>query len=58
MEVEHAQVSDTTYMNPANTRKVGQGSEIKEGVVWRWGKGGSLFWGSRSSSFGRNILLE
>ena len=49
MEVEHA---------PANTGKVGHKSEVRKCVAWRWGKEGSLFWGSRSSFFGGNILLK
>jgi len=28
------------------------GSEVREGMVWRWGEGKRLFWGFRSNSFG------
>ena len=42
----HTQGSGTTYLYPANTREVGHVSEVRMGVVWRWGEGGSLFWGS------------
>ena len=50
MGVEHAQGSDTTHLYLANTRAVGHGSEVREGMVWRRGKsimGFSLklFWG-------------
>ena len=34
MEVEHAQGSSTTHLYPANTKVVGYGSEIREGMVW------------------------
>ena len=57
MEVEHTQYSGTTNLYPANTGVVGYGSEVREGMVWWWGKGGSLFWGFRSSYFGGNALL-
>ena len=29
----------TTNLYPANTRVVGHGSEVREGIVWRWGEG-------------------
>jgi len=48
-----AQGSDTTYLYLANTREVGHGSEVREGVVWRWGEGGSLFWGSAQALLGK-----
>ena len=57
MEVEHAQGSSTTNLYPANTGVVGNESEVSEGMVWQWGEGGSLFWGSCSNSFGGNVLL-
>ena len=37
------QGSGTTYLYPANTREVGHESEVREGVVWRWGEGGAYF---------------
>ena len=33
-----------TYLYPANIGEVGRGSEVREGVVWRWGEGGAYFW--------------
>ena len=33
----------TTYLYPANTGEVGYGSEVREGVVWWWGEGGTYF---------------
>ena len=47
----------TTYLYLANTWEVGHGSRVSEGVVWRWGERGGLFWGSHSNFFGRNALL-
>ena len=44
----------TTYLYPANTGEVGYGSEVREGVVWWWGEGGT----SHSSSFRGNVLLR
>ena len=57
MELEHAQGLGTTNLYPANIGVVGHKSEVKEGMVWRWGEGESIFWGSRSNSFGGNVLL-
>ena len=57
MEVEHAQGSGTTNLYPTNTGMVGHGSKVREGMVWRWEEIGSLFWDSRSSFFGGNVLL-
>ena len=57
MGVEHTQYLGTTNLYPANTEAVGHASKVREGVVWRWGEGGTLFWGSRSSSFGGNVQL-
>ena len=37
------QGSDTVYLYLANTGEVGHGSEVREGVVWRWGEGGAYF---------------
>ena len=37
------QGSSTNYLYPANTREMGHGSEVREGVVWRWGEGGAYF---------------
>ena len=37
------QGSSTTYLYPANTNEVGHGSEIRTGVVWRWGEGWAYF---------------
>ena len=39
MEVEHEQGLGTTNLYPANTGMVGYESKVREGVVWRWGKG-------------------
>ena len=41
-----------TYLYLANIGEVDHRSEVWDGVVWRWGEGGSLFWSSRSNSFG------
>ena len=57
MEVEHSQGLGTTYLYLANTREVRHGYEVREGMVWQWGEGGSLFWGSHLSYFGENFLL-
>ena len=35
----HTQGLSTTYLYPANIRKVGHGLEVREGVVWQWGEG-------------------
>ena len=43
MELEYAEGSGTTHLYPANTGGVGHGLEVKEGMVWQWGEGGSLF---------------
>ena len=43
MGVEHAQDSGTTNLYPANTGAVGHGSEVRDGMVWWWREGGSLF---------------
>ena len=43
MEVEHAQGPSTTNLYLANTGVVGHGSEVREGMVWRWGEGGAYF---------------
>ena len=45
MEVEYAQDSNTTYMYPVNTRKMSYEFEVREGVVWWWGKEGELILG-------------
>ena len=37
--MEHAQGPGTTNLYPANTGVVGHGSEVREGMVWRWGEG-------------------
>ena len=37
------QGSGIIYLYPANIRKVGHGSEVWEGVVWRWGEGEVYF---------------
>ena len=34
---------DTTYLYPTKTGEVGHGSEVKDGVVWRWGEEGAYF---------------
>ena len=34
-----AQGPCTTNLYPANTGVVGHGSEVREGMVWRWGEG-------------------
>ena len=57
MKVEHAQNSGTTHLYPANIGAMGHGLEVREGMVWQWGEGGNLFWGSRSNFFGENVLL-
>ena len=57
MEVKHTQGSDTTYLYPTNTREESHRSKVRKGVVYLSFFGGSLFWGSYSSSFGRNVLL-
>ena len=57
MGVEHAQGLGTTHLYPTSTGMVGHGSEVREGMVWRWGEGEGLSWGSRLSSFEENILL-
>ena len=36
--MEHAQGPGTTNLYPANTGVVGHGSEVREGMVWRWGE--------------------
>ena len=53
------QGSGTTYLYPANTGEVGHRSEVrgKRGCGLAVGRKGSLFWGSRLSSFGENVLL-
>ena len=51
--VEHAQGSDTTHLYLAATGTVGHKSEIREGMIWRWGDGKSLFWDSSSKLFWR-----
>ena len=43
MKVEHTQGSSTTYLYQPNTREVGHGFEVREGVVWQWGKWGAYF---------------
>jgi len=53
-----AQSSSTTHLYLANTCTVGHGLEVRDGMVWRWGEERSLFWNSRSSFFGGNVLLE
>ena len=57
MVVESTQGSGTTNLYPANTGVVGHGSEVREGMVWQWGEGESLFWGFHSNFFGGNVLL-
>ena len=39
MKVKQMQGLDTTNLYLANIRVVGHGSEVKEGMVWRWGEG-------------------
>ena len=39
----YTQGSGTTYLYPTNTGEGGHGSEVREGVVWRWGEGGAYF---------------
>ena len=56
IEVEYAQGLGTTHLYPANIGAVGHGLEVREGMVWQW-EGESLFWGSRFSSYGGNVLL-
>ena len=43
MEVEHAQGLSTTNLYQANIGVVGHGSEVREGMIWRWGEGGAYF---------------
>ena len=38
IELEHVQGPDTTNLYPANTGVVGLGSEVRGGMVWRWGE--------------------
>ena len=38
-EVEHAQGLSTTNLYLANTRVVGYGLEVREGMDWQWGEG-------------------
>ena len=38
-ELEQAQGPNTTSLYPANTKMVSHGSEIRGGMVWRWGEG-------------------
>ena len=57
MEVEHAQGLGTTNLYSANIGVVGHKSEVRKGMVWQWEEGESIFWGSRSNSFGGNVLL-
>ena len=38
MKVEYAQGLGTTNLYPANTRVVGHGSKIREGMAWWWGE--------------------
>ena len=35
MEVEHAQDLGIIHLYPTNTRAVGHGLEVREGMVWR-----------------------
>ena len=39
----HTQGLGTTYLYPTNTEEVGHGSEVRKGVVWRWGEKGAYF---------------
>ena len=39
MEVKHAQGLGTTKLYPTNTGMMGHESEVREGMVWRWGEG-------------------
>ena len=43
IELEHAQGTDTTSLYPANTGVVGYGSDVRGGIVWRWGEGKVYF---------------
>ena len=43
MGVEHTQGPNTTDLYPANIGVVGHESEVREGMVWRWGEGENLF---------------
>ena len=51
------QGSSTTYLYPVNTREVGHGSEVKDGVVWRWGEEGAYFGVPTQALLGGNVLL-
>ena len=37
--MEHMQGPNITSLYPANTGVVDHGSEVREGMVWRWGEG-------------------
>ena len=41
MKVEYAQGLGTAYLYPANIGVVGHRSEVREGMIWRWGEGGA-----------------
>ena len=57
MRMEHAQGLGTSHLYPANTGMVGHEPNVRDGMVWCGGEWESLFWDSRSISFGRNVLL-
>ena len=40
-EVEHTQGSSPTNLYPSNTGVMGHRSEVREGMIWRWGEGGA-----------------
>ena len=40
---EYAQGLGTTNLYPTNTGVVGHGSEVRKGMVWRWGEGKAYF---------------
>ena len=57
MEVEHAQGLSTTNLYQANIGVVGHGSEVREGMIWRWGEGGAYFEVPAQTLLGGNVLL-
>ena len=48
---------DTTFLYPTKTGEVGHWSEVKEGVVWRWGEEGAYFRVPTQALLGGNVLL-
>ena len=57
IEVEHVQGPDINSLYPANTRSGGLWVKGKRWHGLVLGRGENLFWGSYSSSFGRNVML-